>query len=107
MRAPDKCLMSIKHPRVQIPPPRLLVSVALYIRSGEAVPQKEGNFVAVSRRLGVTPPTLARRYDRYSALVNKVAAMKAAEHRQRLSNWNQETATETETTNCIPQLRNS
>lgn len=43
-------------------------------------PETKGNFAAVSRRLGVTPPTVARRYDRYSALVNKVTAMKAAEH---------------------------
>ncbi|MBJ7321733.1 MAG: DUF2637 domain-containing protein [Rhodococcus sp.] len=43
-------------------------------------PETKGNFAAVSRRLGVTPPTVARRYDRYSALVNKVTAMKAAEY---------------------------
>ena len=45
-------------------------------------PDTKGNFAAVSRRLGMAPPTVARRYDRYSALVNKVTAMKAAEYRQ-------------------------
>ncbi|MDZ7931241.1 MAG: DUF2637 domain-containing protein [Rhodococcus sp. (in: high G+C Gram-positive bacteria)] len=46
-------------------------------------PETKGNFAAVSRRLGVKPPTIARRYDKYSALVNKVTAIKADETRNR------------------------
>ncbi|OZC80526.1 hypothetical protein CH274_15250 [Rhodococcus sp. 06-418-5] len=48
-------------------------------------PETKGNFAAVSRRLGITSPTVARRYDRHSALVNKATAKNAAEHRQQLA----------------------
>ena len=55
-------------------------------------PDTKGNFAAVSRRLGVKPPTIARRYDKYSALINKVTAIKADEKQgihTRRPNWKQ------------------